>query len=137
MTSSLSPQAALIYAMVTAAAVDRQITEVELSRINALLGELPVFRELEGDWLAQEAQDCGRILSKPEGVRRVLQLIGAALPQHLRETAYVLAAEVIASDLTIKEDETRYLSMLAEELELDALVCAALHRAARARHRTV
>ena len=137
MTQQLQPVEALIYAMVTAAAVDRKITEVELSRISTLVSELPVFRDLKGDWLSKEAQDCGRVLSKPEGVRRVLDLLKAALPKHLRETAYVLATEVTISDLTVKEEETQFLSLLAEVLELDQLVCAALHRAARARHSTL
>jgi tellurite resistance protein len=131
----LSPQEGLIYAMVTTAAVDRQITETELARISSIVKELPAFREFTGQWLAQEAQDCGRFLAKPEGVRRVLELIKFALPLHLRETAYALSAEVAASDLSIKEEETSFLSMLARSLELDALVCAALARGARARHR--
>lgn len=137
MTPQLKPVEALIYAMVTAAAVDRKITEIELSRISMLVSELPVFRELKGDWLSKEAQDCGRVLAKPEGVQRVLDLIKAALPPHLRETAYVLACEVTNSDLSVKDDEAHFLSLLAETLELDQLVCAALNRAARARHRTV
>jgi uncharacterized membrane protein YebE (DUF533 family) len=136
MTPQLTPQEALIYAMVTTAAVDRYITEDELARISSIVRELPVFRDFNGDWLVQEAQDCGRILAKPEGVARVLDLVQAALPTHLRETAFALAAEVAASDLSIKAEETVFLSMLAEALELDALVTAALARGARARHRT-
>ena len=137
MTPQLQPVEALIYAMVTAAAVDRRITEVELSRIGTLVSELPVFRAMQGNWLTKEAQDCGRVLSKPDGVRRVLDLIKAALPKHLRETAYVLAAEVTISDLSVKDEETEFLSLLAQALELDQLVCAALNRAARARHSTI
>lgn len=137
MTLQLEPQEALIYAMLTVAAVDRQITEVELSRISAIVRELPPFRDFDGDWLNREAQDCGRLLAKADGVRRVLELVGAGLPAHLRETAYVLAAEVAASDLALKDEETRFLEMLADELELDELICAALERGARARHQTV
>lgn len=137
MTPQLTPVEALIYAMVTAAAVDRKITEVEQSRISTLVSELPVFADLTGDWLAKEAQDCGRLLARPDGVRGVLDRIKGALPQHLRETAYVLATEVTISDLSVKEEETEFLSLLADTLELDQLVCAALHRAARARHQTV
>jgi uncharacterized membrane protein YebE (DUF533 family) len=137
MAQHLTPQAALIYTMVTAAAADRQIREEELSRINALIRELPVFRRVEGDWLAHEAQDCGKILSQPEGVKRVLDLVGDALPPDLYETAYVLAAEVVASDLAVKESETDFLALLSERLGLDELICAALERGASARHRMV
>ena len=67
----------------------------------------------------------------------MLALVGKALPDQLRETAYALAAEVAASDLTVKDVEMGLLEMLADELGLDDLVCAALERGARARHRTV
>ncbi len=137
MTPQLTPQEALIYVMVTVAAADRQITGVELQRISSMVNDLPVFRETNGDWLAREAQDCGKILAKPDGVRRVLALVGEALPSHLRETAYALASEVAASDLALKDEEMDFLQMLADELALDELVCAALERGARARHRTV
>lgn len=136
MAQQLTPQAALIYTMVTAAAADRQIRQEELSRISVLIRELPVFRGFEGDWLSREAQDCGKILARPEGVKRVLELVSGSLLPHLFETAYVLAAEVVASDLTVKDAETDFLEMLAEELDLDELICAALERAACARHRT-
>jgi len=137
MTSQLTPQEALIYAMVTVAAVDRQVADDELARIGSLVQDLPVFRDAGGDWFAREAQDCGKILRKPEGVARVLALVREGLPPHLHETAYALAAEVAASDLTLKVEEMDFLEMLAEALGLDELICAALERGASARHRTV
>jgi uncharacterized membrane protein YebE (DUF533 family) len=137
MTPQLTPQEALIYTMVTAAASDRQITEVELQRIGSMVNDLPVFRSTDGDWLVREAQDCRKVLAKPDGVRRVLALIGEGLPDQLRETAYALAAEVAASDLFVKDEEMDFLELLADELGLDELICAALERGARARHRTV
>lgn len=133
----LSPQEALVYAMVTVAAADRSISEHELVRINTMVGELPAFRGLEDTWLSHAAQNCGRILGKPEGVKNVVRLIVEALPQGLRETAYALAAEVAASDLAIKDDERDFLALLAEGLQIDPLVRAALERSANARHRPV
>ena len=64
----------------------------------------------------------------------MLDLIADGLPERLHETAYVLAAEVAATDLRVKVEEVRFLELLAERLKLDKLVCAALERAARARH---
>ncbi len=133
----LSPQEALIYAMVTVAAADRTISEQELLRINTMVRELPAFRGLEGTWLSHEAQDCGRILGKPDGVEKVVRMIVEALPHGLHETAYALAAEVAASDLAIKDDERNFLTLLAEGLQIDPLVRAALERSAHARHRPV
>jgi uncharacterized membrane protein YebE (DUF533 family) len=136
MAPQLTPQEALIYVMVTTAAADRQITEVEIERIGSMVNDLPVFRSIDSDWLVREAQDCGRLLTKPDGMRRVLALVGETLPDHLHETAYALAAEVAASDLAVKVEEMDFLELLADELGLDELICAALERCARARHRT-
>jgi uncharacterized membrane protein YebE (DUF533 family) len=135
--AQLSPQEALIYAMVTVAAADRTISEHELARINTMVRELPAFRGLEETWLSREAQNCGKILSKPGGVNSVVSMVVEALPPGLRETAYALAAEVAASDLAIKDDERDFLALLAEGLGIDPLVRAALERGAHARHRPV
>jgi uncharacterized membrane protein YebE (DUF533 family) len=133
---SLTPPEALIYAMVTAAAADRTISEHEIARIGTMVRELPAFRHTGETWLSREAQSCGRILAKPDGVNNVVRLIAEALPQpQLRETAYALAAEVAASDLAIKEDERNFLALLADALELDPLVRAALERGAQAKYR--
>ncbi|MEQ1576117.1 MAG: tellurite resistance TerB family protein [Hyphomicrobium sp.] len=136
-SSFLTPQEALIYAMITTSAVDRKISDNELQRIGSIVRNLPVFETYDHDWLVREAQDCGKILSKTGGLDRVLALIDASLPEHLRETAYVLSAEVAAADLEIKAEERRFLELLAAELEIDQLTSAALDRAARARHRKV
>jgi tellurite resistance protein len=135
MKAKLSPQEALIYATVTVAAADRTITEHELARINAMVKELPAFRGIEDAWLSREAQDCGKILSRPDGVHKVVRLIAEALPGELRETAYALAAEVAASDLAIKDDERDFLTLLATGLQIDGLLRAALERTAQARQR--
>jgi tellurite resistance protein len=134
MSARLSPPEALIYAMITTAAVDRTVTDEELKRIGSIVRELPPFRDYDQDWLVNAAQDCGKVLRKPDGLNKVLALIKSSLPERLHETAYVLAAEVAATDLTVEPEEIRLLEMLAEKLGLDRLVCAALERAARARH---
>jgi uncharacterized membrane protein YebE (DUF533 family) len=136
MPPQLTPQEALIYAMVTVAAADRKITRVELDRINGMVRELPVLHGIEDNWLSNEAQSCGRILAKPDGVATIVGMIVAALPANLRETAYALAAEVAASDLAIMDDERDFLALLGKGLQLDPLIRAALERTAHARHRT-
>lgn len=136
-TKKLMPQEALIYAMITISAVDRTISDEELRRIGSIVGELPPFEGFNRDWLVNEAQACGRLLGKPDGLKTVLALIKDTLPRRLYETAYVLAAEVAASDLHVRPEEIRCLELLADTLELDKLTCAALERAARARHQRV
>ena len=132
--STLSPEEALIYAMITTAAVDRRITDDELTRIGSIVKELPPFRNYDHAWLVKEAQDCGKILAGQSGLDNVLDLILDGLPDHLEETAYVLCAEVAATDLKVRVEEVRFLEMLAGRLKLDKLICAALERAAKARH---
>jgi len=123
--------------MVTTSAVDREMSAEEIARIGSIVRELPAFLKYDGDWLAGAAQECGKLLSKPHGVERVLELVKASLPGQLYETAYVLAAEVAASDLEHHAEEERFLVMLAAALGLDKLTCAALERAAKARHQNV
>ena len=134
MSKHISPAEALIYAMVTVSAADRAITIDELNRISSIVRELPPFRTYTDDWLAGAAQECGKLLRKADGVESVLALVKTTLTPELYETAYVLCAEVAASDLAVHHDEEKFLALLAAKLELDDLVCAALRRAARARH---
>jgi uncharacterized membrane protein YebE (DUF533 family) len=134
MPERLDPHEALIYAMITTSAVDRRITDEELQRIGSIVKELPPFHDFDRDWMVREAQDCGNILAKPSGLDKVLDLIHEALPQRLHETAYVLCAEVAASDMRVRIEEVRFLELLAAKLNLDKLTCAALERAAKARH---
>jgi len=135
--AGLSPQQALIYAMVAVAAADRRIVESEFTRMRSMVRELPAFRGMDEAAFGREAQACGRELATPDGVRKVIRLVAGALAGGLRETAYVLAAEVAASDLSLRDDERSFLSLLAEGLQLDDLVCAALQRSVQARHRAV
>lgn len=131
----LDPPQALLYALITTAAVDRSISDDELTRIGSMVRELPVFAGHDGDWLMAQAQACGKLLAKPpNGVDTVLDLVRDALPAELYETAYVLCAEVASTDLSVSAEEARFLEKLALKLGIDALVVAALDRAARARH---
>ncbi|NSL71574.1 Tellurite resistance protein TerB [Hyphomicrobium sulfonivorans] len=123
--------------MFAAAASDRTVSQPELLRINSMVAELPAFRSLGGDWMSREAQDCGRLLSKPDGMGKVVQMIVDALSPDLRETAYALAAEVASSDLAIKDGEREFLKLLEEALQLDPLLKAALEKAAVVRHRSI
>jgi len=134
MSDRVSPPEALIYAMVTVSAADRTISTEELGRIGSIVRELPPFEAYTEDWLADAAQKCGRILRQEGGVGRVLDVIAASLPQRLHETAYVLAAEVAASDLSLHDAESEFLGLLSARLRLDRDTCAALERGARARH---
>lgn len=134
MPTSLSPQEALIYTMVTMSAVDRDMKDVELARIGDLVSRMPVFEGFNDDALVPLAQDCGEVVSRNDGLSDVLAMIGAAIPERLAETAYAVAVEVAAADRSVKVEELRFLDLLRDHLKLDKLTTAAIERGARARH---
>jgi uncharacterized membrane protein YebE (DUF533 family) len=137
MPTRLTPPEALIYAMITTSAVDRTISDDELARIGSIVEQMPPFHGFDQDWLVNEAQECGKLLGKPDGLTKVLDVIHDSLPETLHETAYVFAAEVAATDLRVRVEEIRFLELLAERLKIDKLTCAAFERAAKARHQKV
>jgi len=137
MSKPLDPHSALIYVMVTMSAVDRSITDQELARIGNLVNHLPVFSGFDAEKLIQTAQECGELVSKPDGLEAVLSAIAKTLPERLAETAYALAVEIAAVDLEIKQEELRFLQLLRDHLDLDKLAVAAIERGARARHQTL
>ena len=137
MTQALSAAQALIYAMFTTSAADNSMNDAEMRRIGSVVRNLPAFRNYDENDLIDEAKRWGQIASGPDGLATVLDMIGSALPENLRETAYILAAEVAASDLSSRPEERRFLQLLAQRLRLDRLTVAALERAALARHQQV
>ena len=137
MPATLTHHEALIYVMVTISAVDRAMSDEELSRIGQIVSNLPIFDDYDENGLVQTAQACGEVLASDDGLNKALGLIKRTLPSQLRETAYALAVEVAAADLQIQKEERRFLELLAEHLEVSKLVVAAIERGARARHRTL
>ncbi len=137
MSDSVNPHEALIYTMVTMSAVDRQMSDTELSRIGNIATTLPAFAEFDEENIVQIAQACGEILGRENGLNDVLDTIANSLPQKLYETAYAVAVEIAAVDLDVKQEELRFLSMLRDRLRLDKLVVSAIERGARARHAVI
>ncbi|MEO1610067.1 MAG: tellurite resistance TerB family protein [Pseudomonadota bacterium] len=134
MTDQLTIQQAIIYAMISTFAVDNQMSDVELARIGWIVRELPAFEGFDPDDLIVEAQACSRVVSAPNGLEVLLDMIDNALPEHMRETAFILSAEIAASDQKASPEERRFLQLLAQRLGLDPLLVTALTRAAVARH---
>ena len=126
-------QDVLVYVMVSVSAVDRDMGEGETLRIGNIAKTLPVFDGYTDAKLMEAAKACRDILQEDEGLRTVLALAGK-LPRNLRHTAYALAAEIAAADLTVTPEEVRFLQLLRTELRLERLDTVALERAAWARH---
>jgi tellurite resistance protein len=134
MTEPLDHHDALIYAMVTTSAVDRTMTDAELGRIGEIVLQLPVFADYDSSKLVDASQSCGEVLGQDDGLQTVLRMIRSSVPAKLRETAYALALEVAAADLSVGAEEARFLELLRDALELDNLTTAAIERGIRARN---
>ena len=137
MTEPLGHHAALIYVMVTMSAVDRTMTDAELARIGQIVSTLPIFADFDQENLVKTAENCGEVLSTDGGLDHVLVLIRSNLPPKLRETAYAVALEIAAADLDVAPEETRFLEMLRDSLDLDQLTTTGIERGIRARNRVL
>jgi len=129
----LTPHAALIYAMVIVSGSDRAMSDKELALIGDEVTHLPVFRDYDKNQLVADARACGTLVRQEGGFRRALEAIAAALPNHLRETCYLLACDVAGSSAPVGPEEARVLQLLRQTLKLDRLTTVAIERATRAR----
>ncbi len=130
----IESQTALIYTMVLVSAADSEMSDAELARMGEIVRQLPVFSGFDADQLSDVAQECAEILGEDDGLDKALAQIRDNLPDHLRETAYVLACDIAVADLRASQEELRLLEMLRYSLDLDRLHAAAIERAARARY---
>lgn len=132
---SVSPQEALIFAMVLISASDSNMTDRELSTIGHLVQGLPVFESYDPEALLLTTSSCAQRLQAENGLSDTLNVIASALPLELYDTAYALAVEVAAADYKLEREELRLLQMLRHKLDLDRLTSAAIERSAIARFR--
>jgi len=128
---------ALIYTMVVVSAADSEMPEAELRIIGDIVGDLPIFRDFDKRELSRILQDCTELISRENGLEQILKVIKSALPAKLRETAYAIACDLVASDGEASQEELRVLELLRDRLNLEPLIAAAIERGARARFRTL
>lgn len=132
---AISTHDALIYLMIVTASSDVALTDAELERIAVLIGRMPVFEGYDRSQLGETASRCADLINGAAGLEGVLDMAIAAIPERLQDTAYALAVEVAAVDLTLEQEELRFLEMIRDRLALTRLVTAAIEAAARARYR--
>jgi tellurite resistance protein len=137
MTTSVTPHDALIYVMVTMSAVDSTMTDNELLKIGDIVQTLPIFAGYDRETLITTSRAASAILAKDDGLDTLLDIVADALPRKYHDTAYALAVEVAAVDLSVAQEELRFLQILRDRLNLDKLTIAALERSATARYRTL
>lgn len=131
----ITPQDALIYIMVTVSAADARMTDAELSSIGNLVRRLPVFTGFDDSRVPEIAERCYELLTKSDGLDRILDIAHQTLPEKLYETAYALAVEVAAADLHVEQEELAFLQLMRDLWNLDDLSVAAIERSARVRYR--
>ena len=129
----ISHHAALIYVMVMVSAADRNMTDAELRMIGEVVSFLPIFRDYDPSLLTRTTASCAEMLDADDGLERAFEVIKAALPPRLRETAYALACDVAAADREPHQEVRRLLELFRHRLDIDRLVAAAIERGARAR----
>ena len=133
----LDHHSALIYTMVLASAVDGGATDAELRTVGDIVTHLPIFAGYDKKQLPKTLAACSDLLQKENGLDLALKDIKAALPPRLRETAYALACDIVASDGEASQEELRLLELLRDRLPIERLIAAAIERGARARFMTV
>ncbi len=134
--STISPETALVYTMVTMSASDGNMTDTELDRMTGILGYLPAFQGYNIERLRSDTDSCIELLQSEEGLDAVIGLIEEAVPESHRDLVYALACEVAASDGTLNQVELRLLEMIRHVLDIDRLTVAAIERGAAARQKT-
>ncbi|MFZ3035596.1 MAG: tellurite resistance TerB family protein [Parvibaculum sp.] len=135
--STIAPENALIYIMVTMSAVDRAMSDSELRTIGDTVKHLPAFKKFDTERLIPIARECASILQEDGGLDAVFGLVSDALPPHLRETGYAIAVEIASVDLPVGQEEMRLLQLLRDALGIDKLIAAAIERGARARYMSI
>lgn len=130
----LGAQDALVAIMIAMSAADEAIVEVEMVAINGVIDLLPVFRGYDKDRVQQVSALVGDLFTEEDGIDALIGLVEAALPDHLRETAYALACDIAAADGLIEQTEARLLEIIRQDLRVGRLAAAAIERGARARH---
>jgi tellurite resistance protein len=130
-------QTSLVYVMVTMSAADRTMTDNELSKIGSIINTLPVFDGYDQENLISDARECTAILQGANGLGDIMTHVLENVPHGLHETVYAVAVEVAAADLSVEQEELRLLQHVRDSLNLERLICAAIERGARARHRTL
>ena len=128
---------ALIYTMVIVSGAQPELRDAELSIIGDIVEDLPVFRDFDQGELPKVLNDCTELMSREDGLEETLKAIKGALPAKLRETAYAIACDLVASDGEASQEELRIIELIRHRLNLERLVAAAIERGARARFQTL
>jgi hypothetical protein len=113
------------------------MTDSEIGVMAGQVQTLPVFHEFTTEQLASVTDSAVRLLNEEDGLQHAARLMRGALEPRLRETAYVLACEVVAASQRAAQRTLEMLGFVREELHLDPLIAAAIERGVRARYQRI
>lgn len=133
--STISPETALVYAMMIAAASDMKISNTELKTIEGTIDLLPALKGYGRERLVSDADNCLALLESEEGIEAVLGLIAEAIPETHFDLVYLVACEIAAADGVLTQEELRLLEIFRHTLNVDRLTAAAIERGVAARCR--
>jgi uncharacterized membrane protein YebE (DUF533 family) len=134
---ALDAPEALVLTMVLVAAADGGVTDREIGVMAGQVQTLPVFEEFTSDKLTAATDAAVTLLNEEDGLQHAAGLMRATLEPRLRETAYVLACEVVAASPVVRQRTLEMLDFVRTELHLDPLIASAIERGVRARHQRV
>ena len=135
---TLDAPEALVLTMVLVAAADGGMTDREIGVMAGQVQTLPVFHDFTTEQLGTVTDAAVKLLNEEDGLQHAARLMRGALEPRLRETAYVLACEVVAASRPVVKQRTlQMLDFVRVELQLDPLIAAAIERGVRARYQRV
>ena len=122
--------------MTLSAATDGDISDKELNIINFLFNTLPIFENINNDYLSKKMIECMELTELESNFENILDLINDGLSSNkdLKKTAYILALEVMMADLNIIEESARFLELLGDSLELNNLETSAIKHTIRSKY---
>lgn len=133
--TTITPQTALVYAMVLVSASDRQMTDSELQRMGDLVRTLPAFTGYKEERLMNDARTCADILDNEDGLNAVFGLIAEAIPESHMDLLYAVACDIAAVDGQLSQEELRLLEMMRHRFHVERLTAAAIERGIAARRK--
>jgi hypothetical protein len=134
---ALAAPEALVLTMVLVAAADGGMSDREIGVMSGIVQTLPAFHDFTSEQLNTATNAAVKLLNEDDGLQHAARLIRNALEPRLRETAYVLACEVVAASQVARQRTLEMLDFVRTELHLDPLVATAIERGIRARHQRV
>lgn len=101
--------------LLSVVAADGHISDEEAQDFNARANRMKLFAEQTGAQFSQMIDRLFQILRK-EGPTALMERSAKALPQDLRETAFVVATDLVFADGTVGEEEQALVGRLQQLL---------------------